>query len=128
MAAAGLLGAAWLIASKPYRLRRLEAFLDPFAQAQTTGYQVVQSLIAFSNGGLLGTGVGGGKQKLFYLPELHTDYIFSVIGEELGFLGVVAVGAVFITLVWVGFRIALRARDPFGKYLALGFSIVVGIQ
>jgi len=125
---AGLLGIVFLIVSKPYRMARLSAFFDPFSQAQAAGYQVVQSLIAFSNGGLLGTGIGAGKQKLFYLPEMHTDYIFSVIGEELGFAGVVAVGACFLTLVWVGFRIAARARDPFGKYLAMGLSIVVGVQ
>ena len=127
-AAAGIAGGAVLIAAKPYRVARLQAFLDPFSQAQAAGYQVVQSLIAFSNGGLLGTGVGSGRQKLFYLPEMHTDYIFSVIGEELGFAGVVLVGALFVTIVWVGYRIALRARDPFGKYIALGFSSVIGIQ
>lgn len=125
---AGAAGVALAIAAKPYRMARLSAFLDPFSQAQTAGYQVVQSLIAFSNGGLMGTGIGAGKQKLFYLPEMHTDYIFSVIGEELGFAGVVAVGACFVTLVWVGFRIALRARDPFGKYLAMGLSAVIGFQ
>jgi cell division protein FtsW len=125
---AGAVGVAFLIASKPYRMARLQAFLDPFSQAQAAGYQVVQSLIAFSNGGLLGTGVGSGKQKLFYLPEMHTDYIFSVIGEELGFAGVVAVGACFLTMVWVGFRIARRARDLFGRYLAIGLSSVIGIQ
>jgi len=128
LAGVGTLGAVALVVSKPYRLARLNAFLDPFSQAQAAGYQVVQSLIAFSNGGLLGTGIGAGKQKLFYLPEMHTDYIFSVIGEELGFAGVVAVGACFLTLVWVGFRIARRARDPFGKYLAMGLSVVVGVQ
>ncbi len=131
LAAAGVAGiacAAALIAAKPYRMARLQAFLDPFSQAQAAGYQVVQSLIAFSNGGLLGVGVGSGKQKLFYLPEMHTDYIFSVIGEELGFAGVALVGACYITVVWVGFRIARRARDPFGKYLAMAFSSVIGIQ
>jgi len=127
-AAAGVAGAAVLIAAKPYRMARLQAFLDPFSQAQAAGYQVVQSLIAFSNGGLLGAGVGGGRQKLFYLPEMHTDYIFSVIGEELGFVGVVLVGALMVTMVWIGYRIARRARDPFGKYLALGISSVIGIQ
>lgn len=125
---AAVAGAAALIAAKPYRMARLEAFLDPFSQAQAGGYQVVQSLIAFSNGGVLGTGVGAGKQKLFYLPEMHTDYIFSVIGEELGFAGVVLVGACYITIVWTGFRIARRSRDPFGKYIALGFSTVIGMQ
>jgi len=127
-AAAGAAGAAALIAAKPYRVARLHAFLDPISQAQAAGYQVVQSLIAFSNGGLLGAGVGGGRQKLFYLPEMHTDYIFSVIGEELGFAGVVLVGALFVTMVWVGYRVARRARDPFGKYLAIGVSSVIGIQ
>ena len=125
---AGLAGVALLIAAKPYRMARLQAFLDPFSQAQAAGYQVVQSLIAFSNGGFLGTGIGAGRQKLFYLPEIHTDYIFSVIGEELGFAGVVAVGACFLTMVCVGYRIARRARDPFGRYLAIGLSSVIGIQ
>ncbi|HEY5765638.1 MAG TPA: putative lipid II flippase FtsW [Candidatus Deferrimicrobiaceae bacterium] len=128
MAGLGAAGVALAIAARPYRMARLAAFFDPFSQAESAGYQVVQSLIAFSNGGLLGTGVGAGKQKLFYLPEMHTDYIFSVIGEELGFAGVVAVGACFLTLVWVGFRIALRARDPFGRYLAMGLSITIGVQ
>jgi cell division protein FtsW len=127
-AGAGVLGAVFLILSKPYRVARIQAFLDPISQARTSGYQVVQSLIAFSNGGLLGAGVGGGKQKLFYLPEMHTDYIFSVIGEELGFAGVTLVGACFVIMVWVGYRIARRARDPFGMYLAMGISSVIGIQ
>jgi len=124
----GIMGLVLAIVSKPYRMARLSAFLDPFSQAQAAGYQVVQSLIAFSNGGLIGTGIGAGKQKLFYLPAMHTDYIFSVIGEELGFAGVVAVGACFMTLVWVGFRIARRARDPFGKYLAMGVATMIGMQ
>ncbi len=128
VAGAGAAGVALAIASRPYRMARLAAFFDPFSQAQSSGYQVVQSLIAFSNGGVLGTGIGAGKQKLFYLPEMHTDYIFSVIGEELGFVGVVAVGACFLVLVWVGFRIARRARDPFGTYLAMGLSVTIGIQ
>jgi cell division protein FtsW len=125
---AGVAALALAIAAKPYRMARLTVFLDPFSRSQTGGYQVVQSLIAFSNGGLLGTGIGAGKQKLFYLPEMHTDYIFSVIGEELGFAGVVLVGACFMTLVWVGFRIGRRARDPFGKYLAMGVATVIGVQ
>lgn len=128
MGAAGIAGVVLAIAAKPYRVARISAFFDPFSQARTAGYQVVQSLIAFSNGGILGTGIGAGKQKLFYLPEMHTDYIFSVIGEELGFAGVTAVGACFMTLVWVGFRIGRRARDPFGKYLAMGIATVIGIQ
>lgn len=128
MMAAGAAGVVALVAAKPYRVARIQAFLDPFSQAQAAGYQVVQSLIAFSNGGLLGTGIGAGKQKLFYLPEIHTDYIISVIGEELGFIGVVLVGACFVTVTAMGFRIARRARDPFGKYLAMGIATVIGLQ
>jgi cell division protein FtsW len=121
-------GLVLLVKLEPYRMKRLTAFLDPFAQASGAGYQVVQSLIAFSNGGLIGSGLGSSKQKLFYLPEMHTDYIFAVVGEELGFVGVAAVGACFLVVVWVGFRIARRARDPFGKYLAMGLSVVIGLQ
>ncbi len=121
-------GLVLLVKLEPYRMKRLTAFIDPFAQASGAGYQVVQSLIAFSNGGLIGSGLGSSKQKLFYLPEMHTDYIFAVVGEELGFVGVTAVGACFLVLVWVGFRIARRARDPFGKYLAMGFSVLIGLQ
>lgn len=128
MAAAGAAAVVALVAAKPYRMARIQAFLDPFSQAQAAGYQVIQSLIAFSNGGLIGTGIGAGKQKLFYLPEIHTDYIFSVIGEELGFVGVVAVGACFVTMTAIGFRIGRRARDLFGKYLAMGISTVIGLQ
>ena len=128
MAMVVVLAAVTLVVSAPYRLARLKAFIDPFSQAQAGGYQVVQSLIAFSNGGFLGVGIGSGKQKLFYLPEMHTDYIISVIGEELGFAGVALTGACFISIAWVGFRIARRARDYFGKYIAMGFSAVIGIQ
>jgi cell division protein FtsW len=124
----GVVGVVAAVLAKPYRMARIEAFFDPFSQAQSAGYQVVQSLIAFSNGGLLGTGLGAGKQKLFYLPEIHTDYIFSVVGEELGFVGVVAVGACFLVLAAVGFRIGRRARDLFGKYLAMGLSTAIGLQ
>jgi cell division protein FtsW len=125
---AGLAGIVVLVFTKPYMMARVKAFYDPFSQAHGAGYAVVQSLIAFSNGGLLGAGIGAGKQKLFYLPEMHTDYICAVVGEELGFVGVVAVGACFLTIMWVGFRIARRARDLFGKYLAIGLSSVIGIE
>ncbi len=128
LAATGAAGVVLAVIAKPYRMARLSAFLDPFSQARSGGYQVVQSLIAFSNGGLLGTGIGAGKQKLLYLPEMHTDYIIAVIGEELGFLGVAAVGACYLTFVWVGFRIGMRARDPFGRYLAWGIALATGIQ
>jgi len=127
-AAAGAAALAVMIAAQPYRISRMTAFIDPFAQERTAGYAVIQSLIAFSNGGFLGTGIGGGRQKLFYLPEIHTDYIFSVIGEELGFVGVAAVGACFVVVAAMAFRIGRRARDLFGRYLAMGIGTVIGLQ
>ncbi|MDH3259165.1 MAG: FtsW/RodA/SpoVE family cell cycle protein, partial [Deltaproteobacteria bacterium] len=85
--ATGVMAFVILLISSPYRMKRFFAYLDPQSYAKTSGYQVIQSLVGFANGGFVGTGIGAGKQKLFYLPEIHTDYIFAVIGEELGFLG-----------------------------------------
>ncbi len=112
----------------PYRLRRITAFLDPWSDPRGSGFQIIQSWLAFGNGGLLGQGIGASKQKLFYLPEPHTDFIFAIIGEELGFLGAVAIVALFMVLVWRGLRIGLRAPDPFGAYLALGITVLIAIQ
>src|SRR2546429_408296 len=89
----------------PYRLRRITAFLDPWSDPRGSGFQIIQSWLAFGNGGVLGQGIGASKQKLFYLPEPHTDFIFAIIGEELGFLGAVAIVALFMVLVWRGHRI-----------------------
>src|SRR6266571_3165776 len=112
----------------PYRLRRITAFLDPWSDPRGSGFQIIQSWLAFGNGGVLGQGIGASKQKLFYLPEPHTDFIFAIIGEELGFLGAVAIVALFMVLVWRGLRIGLRAPDPFGAYLALGITVLIAIQ
>lgn len=125
-AALPLLGLAVFLA--PYRLRRVMAFLDPWADAQGSGFQVIQSWLALGSGGWIGRGLGDSRQKLFYLPEPHTDFIFAVVGEELGFLGAVAVIALFVLLVWRGLRIGLRAPDPFGSYLALGITVLIATQ
>jgi cell division protein FtsW len=90
-----------------------------------TGFQIIQSFLAFGSGGLWGAGLGNGKQKLFYLPEAHTDFIFSIIGEELGFIGVIAVIFLFILLAYCGIKIATKAPDLFGTYLALGITSLI---
>lgn len=122
---------AFLAISSPYRLARLTAFLDPWADQFNTGYQLTQSLIAFGRGGWLGEGVGASVQKLFYLPEAHTDFLFAVLAEELGFVGVIIVIALFTLLVSRAFIIGRRAMvcdQPFAGYSAYGFALWLGIQ
>jgi cell division protein FtsW len=116
------------IAMAPYRLRRITAFWDPWADPRGSGFQIIQSWLAFGNGGLLGQGIGASRQKLFYLPESHTDFIFAVVGEELGFVGAAAFVALFAVLIWRGLRIGLRTSEPFGAYLALGITLLIATQ
>jgi cell division protein FtsW len=111
-----------------YRLTRLQVYFAPFADRQGKGYQIVHSYLALASGGFFGTGLGESKQKLLYLPEPHTDFIFSILGEELGFLGVLGVAILFLLLVWKGFRLAGQAPDLYGSYLALGICLMVGTQ
>ena len=118
----------FLVLSTDYRRDRLLAFLDPWKYAKDEGYQVTQSLIALGAGGPLGVGLGKGMQKLWFLPASHTDFIFSVIGEELGFIGAAAVVVLFAMLVGRGFRAGNRAPDAFGQYLAYGLSFLLGLQ
>ncbi|MBI3024187.1 MAG: putative lipid II flippase FtsW [Candidatus Tectomicrobia bacterium] len=118
----------WLVFSVPWRRRRILAFLDPFGAVRETGYQLVQSLLALGRGGLTGLGLGEGKQKLLYLPEPHTDFIFAVIGEELGLIGTLAVAAVFAVILWRGLRIAARCEDGFRFLLASGITLMVTVQ
>lgn len=117
-----------LIASVPYRRRRILAFLNPWDHEKGAGFQIIQSYVAFHVGSLFGQGLGEGKQKLFYLPEAHTDFIFSVLGEELGLLGTLAVLALFVIWLYRAFRIAWRAPDLFSSYLALGIAFLIGFQ
>lgn len=117
-----------LIATEEYRLRRFLAFLDPWKHRQDIGYQVAESLLSVGSGGVLGQGLGAGKKKLFYLPEAHTDFIFSVIGEELGLVGIALVTFLFGLFLWRGIRATLYAPDAFGAYLALGCTALIGLQ
>ena len=126
--AAGLPAAALLILHSPYRLKRLEVFLHPWKDPQGAGFQIVHSMMAFGCGGLFGVGLGQGKQKLYYLPEPHTDFIFSTAGEEFGFVGCVLILGLFAVLLWRGFVVALRARDPFLKLLSVGITSLLGLQ
>jgi len=117
--------------SSPYRLERLTTFLDPWADPFNSGFQLTQALIAFGRGEWLGVGLGAGVQKLFYLPEAHTDFLFAVLAEELGLLGALAVLGLFTLLVWRAFAIgsrALRAGRRYSAYLALGLGLWIALQ
>jgi cell division protein FtsW len=117
-----------VLVSAPYRRRRLLAFWDPWADPLGDGFQIIQSLIAVGTGGIFGRGLMEGVQKLFYLPEPHTDFIFAVIGEELGLVGATGVLACFSLIAWRGLRIALRAQDSFGSLVALGLTSMIVVQ
>ena len=112
----------------PYRLKRIMTFLDPWADPRGSGFQIIQSYLALGSGGLFGRGLGESKQKLFYLPEPYTDFIFAILGEELGLLGAVSVIGLFGLLIWRGIRIGLGAPDPFGALLALGLTALLACQ
>jgi cell division protein FtsW len=131
MAAASLMlvpAAGYLMFSAAYRRDRLFSFLNPEADPLGKGFQAMQSLIAVGTGGVRGLGIGNGRQKLFFLPEPHTDFIFSIIGEELGFIGAFGLLALFAFLVWRGFRVTRGAHGRFEFYAALGFTLLIGIQ
>jgi cell division protein FtsW len=119
------LAAIWM---EPYRRARVFSFLDPWSDAQGSGFQIVQATIGMGSGGITGTGLGEGVGKVSYLPEAHTDMIFAVVGEELGLVGSLLVIAAFAAFTVAGFRIALRCRDPFGKLLASGITALVAGQ
>lgn len=116
------------IMTKAYRMERVLTFLDPWKDPLGSGYQTVQSFIAFGVGGISGTGLGNSTQKLFYLPHAYTDFIFSIIGEELGFIVVACVILVFLFIFYRSIRIALKAPDSFGCYLVCGFAFLIAIQ
>jgi cell division protein FtsW len=130
---AGTLGAVvpvlvYLACRADYRWERMVAFWNPWKDPGRSGFQIIQSFLAFGAGKVFGVGLGEGRQKLFYLPEVHTDFIFSVIGEELGLVGVSILIALFALLVIRGFQACYRARDLFGTYLALGITVLIAIQ
>jgi len=117
-----------LVTGSDYRMRRLLAFMDPWADRFNVGYQITESLMSFGSGGVVGVGLGEGKHKLFFLPAAHTDFIFSQVGEELGFLGAALLMLAFGVIVWRGVRAAWRAPDLFGTYLAFGLAALIGMQ
>ncbi len=123
--------ATLLVISSPYRMERLTAFVNPWADPFDTGFQLTQSLIAIGSGGWTGTGLGGSVQKLFYLPEAHTDFVFAVLAEELGLVGVIVVIALFTALVFKAFMIARKAEscgNQFASYLSYGIGVWIGLQ
>jgi cell division protein FtsW len=128
--ASGIVGAVILFSIwfEPYRRTRIFSFINPWHDAQGAGFQTVQAMIGLGSGGFFGVGLGEGVQKVFYLPEAHTDMIFAIIGEELGLVGVTLVIAAYAAFAWAGMRIALRCRDPFGKALAAGLTTLVSGQ
>jgi cell division protein FtsW len=128
LAAAFIPIGAGLIWYKGYRLARLTAFLDPWKDAGNTGFQIIQSLLSFGSGGAFGVGIGDGMQKLFYLPEPHTDFILAIIAEESGFIGVAIVIVMFILFALRGFAISLKAPDLFGTLLAAGLTMVIALE
>lgn len=121
-------GAVLLIVAEPYRLKRLLAFLDPWASPLGEGYQLIQSYYALGSGGMFGVGLFNSRQKYLFLPFAESDFVFSVVGEELGFVGCVAVIAAFCALIWYGFRTASRAEDAFSAFAAAGLTSVIAFQ
>lgn len=124
----GLIGIVILVIIAPYRLERITSFLNPWNDPLGSGFQIIQSLYAIGPGGLLGMGLGNSIQKHFYLPEPQTDFIFSIISEELGFAGVLIVALLFITIIYRGIHISLKQEDKFSKYLAFGISFSFAFQ
>ncbi len=117
-----------LVAGAEYRRRRIFAFLDPWQDPRGIGYQIIQSYLAMASGGLFGRGIGASLQKLFFLPSAHTDFVFAILGEELGLIGTTAVVVLFGLFLACGFRIAIAARDLFSKYLVCGLVGMIGLE
>jgi cell division protein FtsW len=125
---AGIAALVSAIIAAPYRVARLLTFLDPWAEARGGGFQIIQSYVGFQNGGLFGAGLGESRQKLFFLPEAHTDFILSVVGEELGLFGVLLICGLFAYLVFLGLAITNRQKITYRKFLAFGLTMLIAIQ
>lgn len=126
--AAGAIVLPVMVFAKAYRADRIAAFLNPWADPQDRGYQIIQALLAFGSGGPAGLGLGMSRQKYFYLPEAHNDFVFAIIGEELGLFGTLAVVVAFGAFAWAGFRIALASKDAYGRLVAGGLTIMIATQ
>ncbi len=128
MAAAAIPVMIYLVAKEPYRMARIIAFLDPWQDSQGIGFQLTQSQIGLGSGGLWGVGLGHSQQKLFYLPAAHTDFILSIIGEETGLLGALAVIVLFVLFIWIGIRLIRQTHEGFGYFLSIGIILMLGLQ
>jgi cell division protein FtsW len=118
----------WLVFSTKYRVDRWTTFLNPWDDPQGLGFQIIHSFLAFGSGGVLGVGLGNSKQKLLYLPEPHTDFVLSIVAEEVGLAGVAVVIVLFSILIIRGIKISLNASDLYSSYLALAISVLIGLQ
>lgn len=123
----GVLGVIFILI-EPYRLDRLKYFRNPWLDPRDKGYQLIQSLLALGSGGIWGLGLGKSRQKCFYIPEPHNDFIFAIIGEELGLVGCIFIIALFVIFIWRGIKVAINAKDVFGTLLATGITSVIAIQ
>lgn len=126
--AVGIPIAFYLILKSPYRLHRILSFLNPWSDPQGSGFQIIQSLIAIGSGGLFGLGIGASKQKFFYLPMLHTDFIFSIIAEETGFVGTAFLILLYVLFLYTGLKLAWSFREPFYIYTTIGFTLLTSLQ
>lgn len=124
----GLIGAFGILISAPYRMKRVMTFLDPWKDPRGSGFQVIQSFLAFANGAFFGQGLGNSNEKLFYLPEAYNDFIFSVVGEELGFIGVLGTILMFICFIFVGFKLAISLKSRVGSIMISTIVFAIGIQ
>ncbi|MCP9468578.1 MAG: putative lipid II flippase FtsW [Nitrospira sp.] len=124
----GIAAVAALVLQSGFRLQRVLVFLAPWKDPTNAGFQITQSFLAFGHGGLFGVGLGEGKQKLFFLPEAHTDFVLASVGEELGLIGTGLIIMLFALFVVRGFQISVRARMPFGRYLGMGITLLIGVQ
>lgn len=128
LASTGVVSAAVILFAQPYRVQRILTFLDPWSKPKSAGFQIIQSFLAFANGSVLGKGIGNSTEKLFYLPEAHNDFIFSVIGEELGFVGVVVIIGLFLSFIYLGFFLALKMNDRRAAIVQSAIIFIIGIQ
>jgi cell division protein FtsW len=124
----GFIGAFGILISAPYRVKRLLAFLDPWKDPRGSGFQVIQSFLAFANGSFFGQGLGNSNEKLFYLPEAYNDFIFSVVGEELGFIGVITTAIMFVSFIFIGFKMAISLKSRVGSIMVSTIVFTIGFQ
>ena len=120
--------AIFFIFSSDYRRERMLNFIDPWKDAADAGYQLIQSFLALGSGGLTGLGLGQSRQKTLYMPEPHNDFIFSIIGEEVGLIGCLFIIGLFLIFIWRGVKVAMNARDTYGKLLAMGITSIIAVQ